>query len=209
MKFRNLALASLALALTASVPAQAKLKASKPKPAAAQAVALSALTADAKSSLKILGDSTMHKWTVNATKLELTASAPGSAWEAAQKGKLEGLKLSVIVDGLKSTESGSMDKNLYKAMESEKFPNISFAMTSYVIKAGEVSAKGDLSIHGVSKPVELKGKIAGTDKGVSVVGSFDLLMSDYGVKPPVMMLGTVKVVDKVSIAYDFALEPKP
>ena len=30
-------------------------------------------------------------------------------------------------------------------------------------------------------------------------------MSDYGIKPPVMMLGTVRVKDKVSIAYDYQL----
>ena len=213
LNLRILAVAALSLAL--SMPgslAQAKTKPkakAKAKPAAAAPAQPLALSASASSSLKVLGDSTLHKWEAKATVMSISAQVEGGGkgvWEGAQSGLLKNLKLSLQVAGLKSNEGEKMDKNMRAAMEADKFGEISFVMSSYLIKDGEVVAKGALNIHGVSKDVELKGKITSKDKGVSVNGSFDLLMSEYGIKPPVMMLGTVRVADKVSIAYDFVLE---
>ena len=41
--------------------------------------------------------------------------------------------------------------------------------------------------------------------GVAVKGAYELNMSDYGVRPPVLMFGAIKVADKVAVEYDFAL----
>jgi len=208
--------AALFLSLSLAAPAApAKAKAKPKAKAAPTAVAPAqplALAATVSSSVKVLGDSTLHKWEARATKLEITASlnAGGAGvWEGVEKGQLKALKLSIQAEGLKSNESEKMDKNMRSAMESDKFGEIGFVMSGYEIKDDEVLARGSLTIHGVSKDVELKGKISGKDKNVSVKGSYELVMSAYGIKPPVMMLGTVRVADKVSIAYDFTLEPKP
>ena len=79
------------------------------------------------------------------------------------------------------------------------------AMISYTVAGDEVAAKGALTIHGVTKDVELKGKLAAKGEGIQVTGQFDSLMNDWGIKPPVMMMGTVRVADKISIAYDYDL----
>jgi polyisoprenoid-binding protein YceI len=156
--------------------------------------------------VKILGDSTMHKWEANATVLTVTAVVkPGDLLANVKAGALSGLELAIGVDGLQSTESKSMDKNMHNAMESDKAPQITFSLTSYTVDGDNVAAKGSLSIHNVAKDVELKGVLTAKDGVVTVKGSYDLLMSDYGVKPPVMMLGTVKVKDLVTIAYQFDL----
>lgn len=203
------ALLSASVALSAApVKAKARPKA-KPAAVAAPAAAPVALAASVSSSVKVLGDSTLHKWEAKATKLEISAllaAGQSSAWDGATKGQLKDLKLTIQVDGLKSNESEKMDKNMKNAMEADKFATITFVMASYEAKDGDVVAKGSLTIHGVSKDVELKGKLSQKDKAVNVKGSFDLLMSEYGIKPPVMMLGTVRVADKVSIAYDFDLD---
>ncbi len=166
------------------------------------------LAATKDSSLKILGDSSLHKWEAKAGKLEITGVLSGqkSQWlKQLRTGSLNKLSVVVAVEGLKSNEGSSMDKNMRKAMGGEKFPEVRFDLKSYTVKDGDVTAQGTLTIHGVSKEVELKGQLASKDDSVSVKGSYSLLMSDYGIKPPVMMLGTVRVVDKVTIAYDYSL----
>jgi polyisoprenoid-binding protein YceI len=98
-----------------------------------------------------------------------------------------------------------MDKNMRNALESDKAPQITFSLKSYTLEGETVTAKGSLSIHNVAKDVELKGVLTAKGGALQVKGSYDLLMSDYGVKPPVMMLGTLKVKDLVTIAYQFDL----
>jgi polyisoprenoid-binding protein YceI len=199
--FRSAALSALLLA--AALPAAGRAAKAKALPQP------QALSATAGSSLKVLGDSTLHKWELKATQLQISAQLePGSGgvWVGVQAGKLKGLALQLPVAGLKSDEGEKMDKNMRAALEAEKFPEIRFAMAGYEIKDGEVLAKGSLTIHGVSKDAELKGKVSGDAGSVAVTGSVEIVMSAYGVKPPVMMLGTVRVADKLSIAYDFVLK---
>jgi hypothetical protein len=62
---------------------------------------------------------------------------------------------------------------------------------------------------GAEKPisVELTAKrgAAGTWQ---VTGSKTLLMTEWGIKPPSLMLGTMKVRDPVTIRFDLVLEGK-
>lgn len=186
-----------AFALAALMPAMAVAAPGAP-------VALKSLSP----TVKILGDSTMHKWEANAGSLTVTAEGAfkdGALLPQVEAGALGKLRLAIKVDSLQSTESKSMDKNMHNAMESDKAPEVTFSLVSYTVAGDEVTAKGSLSIHGVAKDVALTGKLSAKGEGVEVKGSYDLLMSDYGIKPPVMMLGTIKVKDSVSIVYDFDL----
>jgi len=159
-------------------------------------------------SVKIQGTSTLHGWQASARAITVTASIkPGGSGlldEVSKKG-LASLDLVLGVDSLKSTESKSMDKNMRHDMDSDKFPEIRFSMKSYKLKGLNVTAQGDLSIHGTTKPVTLTGLLASKAGGLLVTGNYPLLMSAYGIKPPVMMFGTVKVADPVKIVFSFLL----
>jgi polyisoprenoid-binding protein YceI len=171
------------------------------------------LRSPATATLKVLGNSTLHKWEADATRLDISGSllpVKGSLLDQLKAGALQSLTVSVAVEGLKSTESVSMDHNMFKALDSTHFAGIQFLLKSYAVQGATVTAQGSLTIHGVAKPIELKGLLSSRENKVSVSGSYDLLMSDYGVKPPVMMLGTVRVADKVTITYDYDLgQAKP
>lgn len=196
-------------AVAAAKPA-AKAPAKAAKPAAQAATAPVALKASEASVVKVLGDSTLHKWDAKASVLSITgelAPKAGSLLEQVKAGALSKLALVIAVEGLKSNEGKSMDKNMHKALESDKFKEISFNMTGYSVAGDVVTAKGSLSIHGVAKDVELKGTLSAKGDAINVKGSFDSMMNDWGVKPPVMMMGTVRVADKISIEYDFDLAP--
>jgi len=196
--------ALLVPALLVAAPAKKAVK----KPAAA-AVAPVALMSSAASSVKVLGDSTLHKWDAKATVLTITAEVAGgksgSLLEQVKAGALTKMDLQIAVTGLKSNEGKSMDKNMHKAMEADKFADITFSLKSYTMAGETVTAKGALTIHGTTKDVELVGLLAAKGEGIQVTGKFDSLMSEWGVKPPVMMMGTVRVADKISIVYDYDL----
>lgn len=159
-------------------------------------------------SVKIEGMSTLHGWQASAGSATVTALVqPGGAGILGEvsQGGLKKLDLVLDVDSLKSTESSSMDKNLHHDLESDKFPTIHFSLNSYRLTGMTVTAQGVLGIHGQSKPVSLVGLLAVRDGGLVVSGIYPLAMSDYGVQPPVMMFGTVKVADAVKIVYSFKL----
>jgi polyisoprenoid-binding protein YceI len=188
--------------LMALLPALALAPAALPAATAAQGITATAV------SVKILGDSTMHRWEASAGAATITASVLPAAQglsAAIDKQGLQSLDLVVGVDSLASPEGSGMNKNMHKAMESDKYPDIRFSLRSYALQGATVTAQGDLSIHGQSKSVSLTGQLSDAKGGVELKGSYPLLMSDYGVKPPVMMLGTIRVADKVTIVYDFTL----
>lgn len=113
-------------------------------------------------SVKIEGQSTLHAWNVSALSVSVNADVHGGgglAGAVAHEG-LDRLDLVLMVNSLKSTEGGAMDKNMGAALQSDKFPKIQFHMRSYHLDGQTVTAKGDLSIHGETRPVTLTGLMA-------------------------------------------------
>jgi polyisoprenoid-binding protein YceI len=159
-------------------------------------------------SVKIVGSSTLHGWEASAASVSVTAllgASTDSLTDSVRQGGLVGLDMVLGVDSLKTTESSGMDKNMHHDLESDKFPEIRFSLRSYAVAGLTVTAQGDLNIHGTTKPVTLTGLLVPKNGALSLSGGASLLMSDYGVKPPVMMFGTVKVADQVKIVYGFKL----
>ena len=63
-----------------------------------------------------------------------------------------------------------------------------------------------LTIKGVAKEIEVPVEmVAAGVGGVRVTGKYKLKMTDWGVKPPKLMLGTLKVNEMVTIGFDLLL----
>jgi polyisoprenoid-binding protein YceI len=62
-----------------------------------------------------------------------------------------------------------------------------------------------LTIAGVEREVALTITTRRTSAGLTVQGSLDLLMTDYGVVPPKAMLGMLKTDPKVTITFETVL----
>jgi polyisoprenoid-binding protein YceI len=91
-----------------------------------------------------------------------------------------------------TTNQTQRNQRVQEALETDRFPNATFELTSPIdLGAGaadghelSVTAKGDLTIHGQTRPVAfpLQAKLVrGT---VVVVGSLDVTFSDFGVEVP-------------------------
>jgi polyisoprenoid-binding protein YceI len=109
------------------------------------------------------------------------------------------------VSGLKSARAG-LDKNLRKALKAEEFPAITFTLSSYKAGKDEVTATGELFIAGAKKTVELTGALKMEGGRLLVDGEKPLLMSEYGIKPPSLMLGAVKVADRIVVKFHLNIE---
>jgi len=64
-----------------------------------------------------------------------------------------------------------------------------------------------LRIAGRERPITVAGRLVRSEAGVWLNGSHGLRMSEYDVKPPTMMLGTMRVHDSVSVYFKLLLAP--
>jgi polyisoprenoid-binding protein YceI len=73
--------------------------------------------------------------------------------------------------------------------------------------AGTARISGELTMAGQTRPVTLEGAVTSEDGKVRVRGSKRLVMTDFGVQPPSLMMGTMKVAPPVTIGFDVTLKP--
>jgi hypothetical protein len=95
-------------------------------------------------------------------------------------------------------------------MESEKFSKATlkgkiedFDISKVTNTPKNFNLKGDLTIHGKTKPVTVIVKISKTANGVSAVGSFEVKPEDFDIEIPNLV--RKKIADKVKISYNFLL----
>jgi polyisoprenoid-binding protein YceI len=111
------------------------------------------------------------------------------------------------VFSIKSEHGNMMDNNTHNALKGKSFPKISFVFTSLgsVKKSGEaftVVANGNLTIAGQTRPMTMTvtGKPNG-DGSIEFSGSKAFKMSEFNVDPPVVLMGTLKTGDEVTIKF--------
>ena len=93
-------------------------------------------------------------------------------------------------------------------LDSEKFPTSTFKGTIVNLSAinfakdGSYNADiaGDLTIHGVTKPIKTSGKIIVAGKAVSAIADFTVKLEDYGVNGGAIAAGKVSKEPKITIA---------
>lgn len=158
------------------------------------------LSADSKVGME--GDSTLHRYHLYSKdftfKAKLTGTTPAGM-------KLGSLNLVIPVKTLKSGD-GALDGNAYRTMELDKFSTIEFNSTDCTLKVTgddvDATAEGTLTIHGVSKPVTIKASGTLNGKKFTLKGSKDMLMSDFKVEAPVLLMGAIKCTDKITVKFD-------
>jgi polyisoprenoid-binding protein YceI len=127
-------------------------------------------------------------------------------------GTLSGASFAIDVADIKTPEA---TRDVYfrkNAMETDKFAKAGFKLSSPV-KVGaladggthNVKLKGDLTLHGVKRPVAFTAKTQASPGKAKIVGSIPITFKDFGVEAP--SLGFVKVEKKGSV--EFSLDAKP
>ena len=154
--------------------------------------------------VKVLGSSNVHDWTMTATGIE---SQGEFKVDDEQLKSLTAFSFAVEAKSLKS-EHESMDNRTYKAMNADKFPKITYRLTSAAISTVAknkflIKATGDLTISGASQTVTLLvNATVNADNTITCTGSQKIKLTDYKIQPPSFMLGAMKVANDLTIQFN-------
>ncbi|MFY0524356.1 YceI family protein [Archangium gephyra] len=166
--------------------------------------------------LAIDGKSTVRDFTCQAKGMEarFTPGEAGGELTLEQlTGALREVRLEIPTSKL-DCANGTMNEHMYGALLMAQHPTIRFRMSGYeagAAKDGQVPLRirGELTMAGVTRPIDLVAHATSAPAGkLRVQGRYLLRMTDWGVRPPTLMLGTLKVGDSVVIRFDFALARK-
>jgi hypothetical protein len=150
------------------------------------------LSADA-SSFRISGTSTLHDWHMEGNE------ASGFCLTKAS-GELTGGKVVLKAESLKSGKRG-MDKNAYKALETDDFPEITFTLNALKQDGdGLFIASGELTVSGFTRAVDFNCNVSNVQGTITVEAQTSFLLTDFEIEPPTALLGTIKTGDEVSIS---------
>ncbi len=165
------------------------------------------------SRLWVSGTSTVRDFTCQAKIVD--ASAQTTSAETAKDimaGQRAVLSLDVKIrpENL-DCANNTMNEHMLKALKADKNPTIEFKLASYeMLAAGDkVTGRlnGTLKLGGVEKAIAFDAVGNATPDGaLHVTGAYPLLMTDYGLKAPSLMMGAMKVNPKVKVNFDLLLK---
>ena len=149
------------------------------------------------------------EWRVYATEIE-----GGITVNTDDPSAVQSVQLVVPARMMKSRKSPIMDRGMHDALQVKDHPNISYELTSTADLAMTsdttftLSATGNLTIgpqtNEVTFPVEGTLK---PDGSVHFKGSYALLMTDYGLKPPSLMFGSLRTGNEVVVTAELIASP--
>ena len=156
----------------------------------------------------IKGSSSLHAWESNITQMEGKGAFETKDDELVA---VKDVEIKIEVKGIKSKEGRQMDNKTYDTFKSDQNPYITYTLSNAVVKVNDsnlvtIEAAGRLTMAGVtqSAPLSATGKkLPNGDLQLSL--SKKIKMTDYKMEPPVMLLGTIKVGDEVTVEFDFVL----
>ncbi|MDP5202180.1 YceI family protein [Flavobacterium sp. DG2-3] len=163
------------------------------------AAAQKSYTLDNKSTFSVAGTSTLHDWEMK------SASGTGTASLNIANGKLtdiEALTVTLLAESIKS-EKKSMDKVAYETLKTDKNKTI-----KYVLKSAEKvndntwELTGTYTIAGVSKIYKTSVKTTVTKDGLNLQGSNKITFTEFGMKSPTAMLGTIKTGQDLTLKFN-------
>jgi polyisoprenoid-binding protein YceI len=150
----------------------------------------------------VSGTSTVRSYRCEST--QVTGSAQGAGTELAQVAQSSG-EITIPVASL-DCRNGTMNGHMRNALKAAQNPTIRFRATSVAVTPqGAVRMTGPLTIAGQSREVTINGTAARENGNLRVTGSKQLTMTDFGVQPPRLMAGTMRVHPPVTIGFDVVL----
>ncbi len=186
MSSRALAMAGVAIGVCVAVAS------GQVPPAAAQRVSVD---------FNVSGTSTIRSWTCSVKGV--LAVTPGTGSSPPAPGFASGVQTATVTVPVKAftCPSAEMTQHLLEAMKADQFSEIVYRLERYEITGGQAQATGTMIITGVTQPLSFPVTLKPSAQGVHVEGSTRLDMSKWGVDPPVVMLGMLKVGPQIRIEF--------
>jgi hypothetical protein len=168
------------------------------------------------SKLWIEGGSNLHDWSCKANSIDAAIDADEAFLKSTTPSPtlLRKVQVKVPVRNLKCGHGG-MDNNLYKALKADASPDISYILATFDVVPGATSDSftiktvGALTVAGTEKSVSMDvtaSRLA--DGSVRAEGALPLLMTDFGVKPPRALLGTLRTDNNITVKFTLLVGPQ-
>jgi polyisoprenoid-binding protein YceI len=107
-------------------------------------------------------------------------------------------------------KNGTMNEHMRKALKATEHTTIRFALDTYELTRSSAVAgtlQGTLQMSGQTLPITVPVQfLPAPDGALRVTGKVPVKMTDWGIKPPTLMLGTMKVGPTVTVNFDLQLQ---
>lgn len=183
--------------------------------AGAQSASAIRLRLEPGSELSIEGTSNVHDFHCKTNKINAYIDVnPDYTKDLTKVARpIVSVQVNIAVKSL-SCGNRKMDENMYSTLKADENQLIKYRLSGYDILNGSSSSfaaktTGTLTILGKDKIVAMKIDAARLNEGKATAqGEETLLMSEFGIKPPSFMFGTMKVGDEVKVKFDLKLGPE-
>jgi polyisoprenoid-binding protein YceI len=172
----------------------------------------SVLTLAPQSRLWFDGTSTVRAFTCKAGLLEADVTATTPAAVSAVAGGQKAISAVVVrVPAARlDCDNGKMNDHMMKALKATEHPMITYKVASYELATVEgalqATLTGTLTLGGVEKPLVVVTKAKEEGGMLRVTGTQKLTMTEFGIKPPTLMMNTLKVGNDVTVGFDLLLK---
>ena len=159
------------------------------------------------STMKIEGTSSLHDWHMIVENFKCDMSiVMGNPSITIERVNFTGISSTI------SSHNSIMDSKTRNALKTEKYPEISFRMTSPLKIASQGNAfrgtaTGELFIAGKTRTINLpfSGKTT-SENLISISGAKKIDMTEYGIDPPTAMFGTLKTGKDVTVSFEISMK---
>lgn len=157
------------------------------------------------------GTSTVRDWSCKAPRVDASIDADAGAPAAVLNGQkaVRAVRLHFPVAQL-DCENRTMNGHMLKALNADQHQAIVFTLTTYdLAKAATVSGtlNGTLALNGQTRPISFPAEFSDASGALRATGTYALKMTDWGVAPPRLMMGTLRVGETITVHFDLLLQP--
>ncbi len=97
------------------------------------------------------------------------------------------------------SDNTNRDSHALETMEALKYPKVTFTSNDVQQEGNNLAIKGNLTFHGVTKPVVIQANRQDGNGQITVKGDFDIKLSDYKIEKPSLMMVPVDETVKLKI----------
>jgi len=170
------------------------------------------------SELSFEGTSTLHAFHCKTTKLQAMVKVDAAYSEARLSELRRPLKTFEVVIPVKSLTCGSkgLENNMRKTLKADLYPDIRYELSTYQIPSTSLTDNGftlqtigKVTVAGKQNTIEMPIKAERLPDGnARATATQSLQMTDFGIKPPVFMLGTLKTGNKITVSFKLVASPR-
>jgi len=175
-----------------------------------------AMTVRPESKVTLSGSSNVHDWSCKSSAFEAVIELDSSYQTHPMtelKKPITKIAVTIPVKSLKCGK-GKMDDNMYKALQAEQYPTIRYVLDTYEVDASLTTADrfaahtiGQITVAGKSNRVEIPiTAVRGENGSMTGEGLLRMRMTDFGIKPPVALLGTLRTKNEIDVSFKVLLE---